>query len=562
MRISVNNLGSVGLVKDLFSHDTPPEAWTALQNARMGPYGAESFLGHERSIGTGSAGWAVAPYWLFHAPVTGATDFWVGAGANKVYCRSAQTPYAETNITRQSGGVDVNYAATETEKWNGGMFGGLGVFNNGVDEPQVWNPVASATKLVNLSTTATGGDAWPSNYRARCVRPYGRFLVAVNVLKNTTRYPKLVKWSHPADPGAMPTSWDPANAAKDAGEYPLNDAVGDLVDQLTLRNSNILYTNSDVWSMTWVGGGDIFRFDPLFREQGILYTNCVASFKKDSEFHAMLAGDDLVVHNGQSAESIVTPSMRRWFFQQIEANYYERCFVVANPTFSELWFCIPEVGAEQPTLALVWNWETRSIGFRDLLKLTSNGDTRGTGGTSGTPCIAVGYLDDVSTESWDSDSGSWDSDTTLWDARTTSPAVRRLLMLDRSAGKRTYLVDQGTSFDTAAYSWVLERIGLSAIGEGRDGKPTIDSRLIKLVTEIWPRVEAVDGTQLSIYVGTQDRPTDPVSWSSAYTFTVGTDQFVPVYHSGRYISLRFEYTGTVYARLLAYELETYAQGEF
>lgn len=562
MRIPISDLGSVGVVKDIFSHDTPPEAWTAVQNARMGPYGAERFLGHARTMGTDSAGWAVAPYWLFYVPVAGATDMYLGCGQQKVYCRTAATPYTETNITRQSGGVDVNYAATELGKWNGGFFGGPFILNNGVDEPQVWNPTSAATKLVNLSTTATGSDAWPSNYYTRCIRPYGRYLVAIDILKNTSRYPQLVKWSHPADPGSLPTSWDPTNVAKDAGEYPLSDAAGDLVDQLVLRNQNIIYSTDDVWAMTRVGGESIFRFDRLFGEQGALYTNCVAAFKKSTEYHAVLAGDDIYIHNGQAPQSIITPEMRKWFFQQIDPTYYQRSFVVSNPLFTEVWFCIPQLGAEQPTLALVWNWQTGAIGFRDLLVATSNGDTRGTAGTNGTPCIAPGKLDDVSAEAWSADSLAWDTDTTIWDARSTNPATARLFMLDRSAGKRTYILDYGSDFDTASFTWGLERVGLAILGTDRQGKPKVDTEKEKLLLEVWPRIEAALGTTINVSIGTQERPEDPVNWSANYAYVVGTTQFLPTYHTGRYLSIKYTYTGTASARLMGYDLDITDAGAF
>jgi len=64
MRIPIDNVGNVGLVKDIFSHELPPEAWTAVQNTRMGPHGAEKFLGHSRVLGSYNyinSGYATTP---------------------------------------------------------------------------------------------------------------------------------------------------------------------------------------------------------------------------------------------------------------------------------------------------------------------------------------------------------------------------------------------------------------------------------------------------------------------------------------------------------------------
>lgn len=558
MRIPIDNLGKIGVIKDLFSADTPPEAWSDAQNVRMGAYGAEKFLGHSRSIGTESAGWAQAPYWLFYAALAGGSGFWIGAGSTKVYVRSATTPFTETEITRLAGA----YAATQDKKWNGGPFGGAFILNNGVDEPQAWtSPVSSATKLVNLSSLGTG--PWPSTYRCGVMRPFGRFLVAIDVTKSGTRYPQLVKWSHPADPGSFPVSWDPTNPAVDAGEYPLQDALGPLVEQFGLRDKQMLYTTDQVWQMSWVGGQDIMGFQRVLSEQGALAANCVARFKREgAELHAVLSGNDLYIHNGQSASSIITPQMRRWLFSQFDVQNYGRSFVVANPTYSEIWFCIVETGAEQPTLAVVWNWDTGAIGFRDLLKATSNGDTRTTASTQGTPSIGQGFIEDVSTETWASDTAGWNTDSTVWNARTSSPMASRLLMVDRSAGKRTFLLDNGYTFDTAAFTWQVERLNLAIIGRDRDGGAKNDTEQEKLLTEIWPRVEAPAGTQLLINVGTTSALDQPVQWSSDYTYTVGTDEMLAVYHSEKFLSFRFRLASSASFRMMGYALEVDSAGKF
>lgn len=553
--VTVDNLGRSGLIKDVFNQDTPPEAWTALRNARMGSFGAEKFLGHSSTLGTGSAGWGQAPIWLFYVPLSTGTGFWVACGTTAVKVRLASSPFTETDITRAAGA----YLAGESSKWNGDVFGGLLIANNTVDEPQAWQAVASATKLVNLSSIGTG--PWPSTYRCGVMKGFGRFLVALNITKSATAFPQLVKWSHPADPGAFPTSWDPTDTTKDAGEFPLQDAVGPLVDQLVLRDQNILYTTDQVWAMRYVGGGDIMGFSPLFHEQGALATHCVAGFKKAAEFHAVLGGDDVYVHNGQSPESIISPAMRRWFFQQIDSTFYSRSFVVANPIYSEIWVCIPENGASQPTLALVWNWDTGAIGFRDLLKESSI-DTRTTTATQGTPCITIGKIEDISAETWDSDTATWDSDTTVWDARNSNPATNRLLMADRSAGKRTFLLDNTAQFDGTDFQWSLERYGLSVVGHDRQGNPKSDQDVMKLVTEIWPRFDMQEGETVTINVATQDRPEDPPVWSDDYTYTTGSTLMVPVYHEARFLGVKFSYTGQVPGRLLGYGLGLTFGGHF
>lgn len=555
MRVSIDNLGQVGVVRDIYSHETPPEAWSSAQNCRMGAYGLERFLGHSKVLGTDSAGWAVAPYWLFYANRFDGTDYWIGAGANKVYVRESSSPYTETNITRQSAGVDVNYAATELRKWNGGPYGGLFVLNNCIDQPQFWVP---GSKLANLSTT--GASPWNSAHRCEVFGAFGRYLVALNVLKGSTRYPQMVKWSHPADGGAMPNSWDETDPAVDAGEFSLQDANGDLLWMLPLRKQNFLYTNGDVWAQTYVGGGDIFSFDRMFSDQGILAAHCAAAYKNKTEMHAVLGQDDVYVHNGQSTDSILEPAMRRWFFNNIDPTHYARSFVVANPKFNEIWVCVPEVGSEQPTLALVWNWATGAIGFKDLLKISSGSDTRNSASTYGTPSIALGRVESILSETWESDSSSWETDSTVWDQQATNPASPRLLMVDRSAGKRIFVADSTGQEDGANAVWAAERVGLSILRRDRNGAPKNDSSIVKIVTEIWPRFDLPTGAEVTFYIGSQKEQTDGVTWYGPYTYTVGGEPFIPVYASGRYISIKFFYNGAAVGRFLGYDLDIKESG--
>lgn len=550
-RVRIDNVGSVGFVKDAFAQETPPEAWTTVQNARMSKLGAEKFLGHALALGTGTAGFNANPYWMFYIAVAGGA-FFVAACATKVLCRLAASPYTETDISRAVGGA---YTGTEDQKWNGGQYGGIAVFNNGADVPQVWNTPAAGTKLVGLDSFASGGDAWPSNYRCAVMRPFGRFLVALDITKNTTRYPQMVKWGDPADAGSMPASWDPANTAKLAGEYSLADGSGNAIDCLPLRNQNMIYLQNEVWSQTLSGTNNIFRWDRQIKTQGTLARNCMALFKaRGIEMHAVLGTDDLFVHNGQSATSIADEKVRRWFFQQLDPTNYGRSFVVNNPIYNEVWFCIPEIGQSEPTLAMVWNYNDDTIGFRDLLKATSNGDTRTTAATQGSQCIMPGFITDLNAETWASDSASWDSDTTIWDALNANPATPRLLMLDKSAGNRAFLLDSTGQFDATNPTVTLERIGLAIAGQDRQGQPKADQQMVKLITEVWPKFEAPAGTVFSIQVGAQMEENDGVTWSAAVNYTVGTDQKVDCYLSGRFLAIRITVTSSAVWRLLNYEL--------
>jgi hypothetical protein len=89
-KISVQNVGAVGLIEDMESYAATPEAWSTVTNARMNEQGAQRFLGEVRSLGTDSAAWAIQPYWLLHAK-NAVTEFWVGGGREQSLRKRGRT---------------------------------------------------------------------------------------------------------------------------------------------------------------------------------------------------------------------------------------------------------------------------------------------------------------------------------------------------------------------------------------------------------------------------------------------------------------------------------------
>jgi hypothetical protein len=375
------------------------------------------------------------------------------------------------------------------------------------------------------------------------------------------KYPHLVKWSHPAVPGSIPTIWNEADPAHDAGEYPLTDSEGPVVDGLKLGSNFFVYKSDAVYRMRLVGGQNIFAFDPMIGTQGLLAANCVAKFGNELEMHVALGTDDLYVHNGQAISSIVDGKLKRWLFNQIDVTKYATCFVVAYEPYHEIWICFPESGALQPTMALVWNWKDQQFSIRDLCRNTTGTATR-TGATTGTPCIAVGTVATSDTEPWSGDPASWSSDTSLWAGKTFSPVISRLLMVDRSGQKYTYLLDQGFDFDGYAFETRLERIGIAITGRDQNGKYTVDTDSVKLCQGLWPRVSGQPGAVIYFALGTQMTPDAPVTWSAEQQYIIGTTEFCDFYETGRLFSIRCRSTQAVDFKLTGYDIDIMPIGTF
>lgn len=505
-QVPIHNIGSLGIIKDRPGHLLPPEAWSDGQNIRFKDNKVIKATGQKAIFGTPGT----RPYWALPVP-TPTTYYWLYAGLDDVFVYGGGI---HTSIRRISSPYNGNLLVP----WTGGLLGGIPVINNGIDLPQVWTPVDTANKLTDLPN-------WPANATARILRPFKNFLVAYDVTKGGVRDPHMVKWSHSADPGFIPNSWNEADPTKDAGEWSLLDPGGGFIkDALPLGDINVIYKESSIHGQQFIGGDFIFRFFQMFEgTAGLVATNCVNSFK-GGRLHFFVTNSDILVNTGQSLESPIESKMRNWLFKVIDQENIDRCYTFAHEKEKENWFCFPESGLNIPNLALVWNWETQSCTIKQLNKATY---------------VASGIISEGALDNWDNASGSFDADTGVWGDRTFGIFQSRPLILNAD-DQRFAQLDESYKIDGANYNSFVERAGLSIIGQDRQGNPKSDITTIKQVSSIWPKLT---GGPISIRVGSQDFIDGPMRWTTPQQFNPQTqtrldllDSFVP----GRLIAVRFE----------------------
>ena len=516
MLIKINNVGQYGVVRDAFAPELPANAWSNGRNMRFRNGYAERMLGETDVYDPPT----VTPYHI--QPLTTGTDrYAIYCGLNKIYAANGLT---HTNITRQSAGVDVNYNATADTRWNGGVLSGIAILNNGVDDPQYWGG--------NVANKAAALTAWPASTKCKVIRPFRQYLVALNITKGASSYPYMVKWSHPADPGSLPASWDQTDATKDAGEFDLSEDPGFIVDGLALGETFIVYKSNAYYAMQWVGGSYVFRFQKISDYDGALSTNCVAYYPGG---HLVFGSNDVFTHSGGAPQSILTGVMREWLYANLDSAYYGRSFVASNLGKNEIWICFPESGQTSCNLAVVWNWKDNTTTIRDLPNATAS---------------ASAVLDYIAPATWDSDAGTWDSDTSYWNQNENTTSAERLFLA--SANTKIYLEDSGATFGGTAFSQILERDGLHMDAPEQ----------VKLLKSIRPRIDAVPGTVINVYMGGALDQSSGTTWNGPYPFTVGTDYKVSGMASGRYLGVRFESTTTARWRIKSFDVEFDLLGEY
>jgi len=507
----------IGVNKDLGSDGLPLGSVTDSNNVRFREGYAELVMGQSVAYATAP----IAPYSVFPLR-TGSTIYWLVLGAAKGYAVTG-APATWTNITRQTASVDVDYAATLDTLWNGGVLNGVPIVNNGVDAPQYWSTISTGTKLAALPN-------WPAATTCRVMRPYLNFMFAFDVTKTGTRYPHRVKWSHPADPGAVPSSWDETSATLDAGEFDL-DGAGFVVDAMPMGNTLIIYKQYSTHACTLSGNTLIFNFKPLFSGIGMIAPDCGVDVDGT---HYVFTQSDIIRHDGTQVQSLLDKATRRWLFRQIDTTMLERCFVTKSVFHNEILFCYPSVGYTSCNKALVYNYKDGTLGVRDL-----------PGATSGN----TGQVEETASNTIDGDTAPISSDNTAFDENDNAAQLQRTLLCVPST-PALVLMDSGSTTLGSVTSAYMERSGISLDAPDK----------VKTITRIRPRINAPSGTVLKFRAGGSMDLYGPIAWSQQVTFTVGTDVTVDAFASGRFLAWRCDSTEAYLWRLEGLDVEFEVRG--
>lgn len=519
-RVSVPRAGVVGVIKDLLPNELPLEAWSDARNVRFLDGAALQFLGHGQVYGTPVA----APQYLLQANVNGAR-YWLYATAAK--------QIAVTNTGGSSVHTDISHAtarAGTVNAWSGFVFGGIPVLNAGDGKaPMYWNQ-SLASKFVDLT-------AWPTNTSCKVLRQYKNMMIAFNVTEGGTNKPFLVMWSSLADPGALPSTWNAADATQDAGRFDIGEGQDPIVDGLGLKDSLIVYKESSTYALDYIGGQFILKARKVSGMSGLLNMNCAVAFEGSgfSEMHFAVTGQDIVVHDGFSARSVLDKKARRHFFQTLDVENRGKAFCFKNPFLNEILLAYPTIGATACDTALVYNYVDNTVSFRSLPNVTH---------------AAFGPVDNSLSGNWAQDNAPWESDLTAWNGPDYTPDTARVMM--GSADTKLFLLDASASFDGALPDAYLERTGLSFDAPDR----------VKLITGIVPRITGNDGGTVIVRIGEADTPGEAPEWMERLEFVIGETLRLDPMVAGRYLAIRFE-TGTAFSwRLSGFDLFVEDAGEY
>lgn len=590
--VQIKNVGAIGVNSDLSAHELPPNAWTDASNIRFLDGFAYQFYGHSEVY----ASPAQIPQHVLPCTVSNQRYWIYATAAKTYVTTVSGGVVSTTDITHLTPRTGVVNQWTSTllsgipilnsgDTTNIPMYWDLNLANKFVDLPN-WLPncfakslrtyknflvalnitrpskipIATITRVGTTATLTTSSahglssgntvyitQASPSQYN-------GTFTITVTgattftytmtsdpgasatLISRSALYggagvnkPYMVKWSHPADPGSVPVSWDEQDPTREAGELDLAEGQDIIVDGLQLRDSFIIYKENSIWRMDYTGGQFVMRFSKVFGTSGALNRNCIVEV---DGFHCVLTGQDIIVHDGQTATSVLDKQTRRFLFQSIDGANIGKCFVFKNTFFNEVFICYPSVGSSVCDKAVVWNYKDKTVAFRTMPSINH---------------AAYGSID-TSGATFDADVGSFTSELSLFDGLDLVPSTARVIMA--SDDQKLYMLDGSASFNGAIPSAYLERRGLSFDAPQN----------IKLVRGIRPRIKGNTGDTVQIQIGYSDDPFIEPTYSDPINHVIGTTVAIDCMVAGRYISVKFS-TGTAYQwRLDSYDIDVVIEG--
>ena len=515
--VSIQNPGQFGIIKDVDPSLLPPQAWTAGNNVRFTNNEVQKILGQE-SIDT-----PTLTDLQFIMPATKwasglATKVWIYAGLDHVYYTDDGS--TDTKITRQSGtpAADVVYTGDSDDRWHGSVNQNILILNNGKDAPQSW----TSTLLEDLRWDAD--DTWTdAGWTTKTMRSHKNFLMALQLDKGDGdgMNPNTVCWSEPAEPWAVPTTWDASDTSSITGQIELSSSEGQIIDGLSLRDNFIVYKDSSIYNLSYIGGQYVWQARDVSRTLGLFAQGALAEFLGQ---HVFMAPDDIIVTDGSQFKSVASQKVRSKIFNEISSSKYNRTFAVPNYNKEEIWFCYPSTDSDYVNKAAIWNYSTGVWSFKDLPNVNF---------------MNYGILfNTTSSSTWASDSATWESDSSAWDEGVNTQVVFSLLGCTNTALKR---FDLGYTADSVSYESYVERTGLK-LG---------DSNTMKRITAIYPKGVG----EMDIYVGQAMHQNDAYTWEGPYTITPETDAQIRCRVTGRYHAVKFVFKGDTEHKLLGYDIE-------
>ena len=499
--LSLSNIGQKGLNSDVTQWELPPEFITDGINFRI-------FANAIRTAG-GYADWSFSPIpfnpgFMMHVGAT-SSNFWLVAGRDAVYAFDGVQWHPVTSA------AGYNIAVNGELNWTGCMLGSTPIINNPQTNPEYWRPVSSGQILQPLDFSP--GVPWSETGNSfKVLRSHKNFLFALGLQEGVEELPDSYRWSHPADANQLPFTWDETDKTALAGRAALGGDGGHITDGRSLRDAFCIYSEASIDILDSTNDEFVWRRRELSNTVGLLSKHSLIEVKGT---HILLSDGDIVINDGNGLKSLVHNRIRRRLTARMNADFYDRSYAVRNSAMKEVWFCVPEDGAEYPNTAYIYNWKDDSWVIRDL--------------PEGIAFSAYGPQTDPSTI-WDDWKGTWDTQQGVWGSRKKTPLNDTIVGV-RNDNSSLKTMDASEGRDSGDLGTRIERTNFALEG----------MRQVTTITRVFPHMEGTEPVQIQF--GSHDYAGSPVRWKPVVIFNPSIDRKIDVRTTGELHAWRVQSLG-------------------
>lgn len=217
---------------------------------------------------------------------------------------------------------------------------------------------------VGTGTRAAVISGAPTTARFVMVSPVAQHLIAFGAHSGSADDPLLIRWSTNEDY----TSWTPS-ASNSAGTKRLNTG-NEIFCGVEANKEILVFTDSHLWRMAYIGPPEVFAFDPLGQHGGIrgpnaaIEVNGIVYWMGEKNFYYF---DGSI----RELECDVWPTV----FKNINPIQRHKVFAGYNRGFGEIWWLYCSADSEDVDRYVIYNVQERVWSFGTLSRTVFVGDS-------------------------------------------------------------------------------------------------------------------------------------------------------------------------------------------
>jgi hypothetical protein len=533
--IPYRELATKGILTDPSPYELDGQSWSGGSNVRFDSQKAMR-APCWRSVYPGLA--KVPAFAFGYTPSSSIDQIMVVAsdGTLSAYANGAVVDVSPTGYT-PLGSVDTAYTSTE--------LGDVVYINNpAMAAPLYYGPTSGQFAPL---------PGWGSGWSCRSLRAFGDYLMAFNVTQGDSANPNMVMWSDLTLYGAPPADWSYDDQSSLSGQNPIEGLISPLVDGCVLGDAMIAYSADEVWAIVQTGTQEIFAFQQIFSEGGLIAPNCVVEVNGQ---HYVFGIDDIYTHNGSTKSSIATQRVRQFVYRNLNLKLTEKCFVHHMPALTEIMFGFVSQDAEayfqNPqngcNRAVVYNYTNDTWSILDLPGIVAMLRSD----------VILQLIFSAASQTFGQIGGSFGdlaqgfqrSDVAVNQAVVPGVNGNQILAYDFvNKGQLTYPPD--LTCNAPAY---LTKTGIDLDTEGSD------LTTYKTVKRIYPQVNTFASIPVQIDVASQMTPNFPLSYTPTVSFDPTQQYKVDLRQGGRYIGITFTVNNLADFEVAGFDFDVFSAG--